>query len=47
MHNINSKLGKILEPDELYSNFVERCRNNLHIVLNMSPIGDKLRIRCR
>ena len=27
--------------------FVETCRNNLHIVLAMSPSGDTLRLRCR
>ena len=27
--------------------FVNRCRDNLHIVLAMSPAGDTLRIRCR
>lgn len=27
--------------------FVDKCRNNLHIVLSMSPVGDELRVRCR
>ncbi|MBK8156788.1 MAG: hypothetical protein IPK55_12735 [Streptococcus sp.] len=27
--------------------FVNHCRDNLHIVLAMSPAGDKLRVRCR
>ena len=27
--------------------FVNRCRDNLHIVLAMSPAGDTLRLRCR
>ena len=27
--------------------FVNRCRDNLHIVLAMSPVGDTLRVRCR
>lgn len=27
--------------------FVNKCRDNLHIVLAMSPAGDTLRIRCR
>ena len=34
-------------PDLIYSTFVERVRDNLHIVLCMSPVGDALRIRCR
>ncbi len=31
----------------IYSFFVERIRNNLHICLCMSPVGDALRLRCR
>jgi dynein heavy chain len=27
--------------------FVNKCRDNLHIVLAMSPAGDTLRVRCR
>jgi dynein heavy chain len=27
--------------------FVNKCRDNLHVVLAMSPAGDNLRIRCR
>mmetsp|Transcript_39360 Transcript_39360/g.37804 ORF Transcript_39360/g.37804 Transcript_39360/m.37804 type:complete len:250 (+) Transcript_39360:3850-4599(+) len=27
--------------------FVNKCRDNLHVVLAMSPAGDTLRIRCR
>lgn len=34
-------------PDSLFTFFVNTCRNNLHIVLAMSPSGDKLRVRCR
>ncbi|CAD2214810.1 hypothetical protein AGDE_00451 [Angomonas deanei] len=30
-----------------WSAFVSRCRDNLHIVLSMSPSGDTLRTRCR
>jgi len=34
-------------PAQLYSYFVERCKQNLHIVICFSPIGDSLRNRCR
>ncbi|GMI47335.1 hypothetical protein TrCOL_g3071 [Triparma columacea] len=33
--------------DNLWNFFVNTCRNNLHIVLAMSPSGEKLRVRCR
>ncbi|CAM9101409.1 unnamed protein product [Chrysoparadoxa australica] len=39
--------GLIDTPDACWSYFVEKCRNHLHVVLAMSPSGDKLRIRCR
>ena len=31
----------------LWKFYVNKCRNNLHLVLAMSPSGDKLRLRCR
>lgn len=43
----NAKLKRPEDPDTIYKTFVERVRNNLHIVLCMSPVGDSLRIRCR
>lgn len=43
----NESLGRNNEPDVIYRTFVDRVRNNLHIVLSMSPVGDALRIRCR
>ena len=33
--------------DEVYSFFISRVRDNLHIVLGMSPVGDAFRTRCR
>ncbi|OMJ95933.1 hypothetical protein SteCoe_485 [Stentor coeruleus] len=33
--------------DNFFNYFIQRVRNNLHIVLCMSPIGDLLRIRMR
>ena len=40
-------LGLIPTKDNKWNTFVSRCRDNLHIVLSMSPSGDKLRTRCR
>ncbi|KAI9354083.1 dynein heavy chain and region D6 of dynein motor-domain-containing protein [Zopfochytrium polystomum] len=34
-------------PAALYSQFIARCKENLHIVLCMSPIGDAFRNRLR
>lgn len=33
--------------DNIYRLFIARVRDNLHIVLAMSPVGDSLRVRCR
>lgn len=44
---INAKLKRPEDPDTLYKTFVEGVRNQLHIVLCMSPVGDALRVRCR
>lgn len=33
--------------DQIWSYFIQKCANNLHIVLCMSPTGDTLRVRCR
>ncbi len=41
------ELGRSEAKDEVWLYFVERVRHNLHIVLAMSPVGDKLRIRLR
>ncbi|KAJ3206419.1 Dynein heavy chain 7, axonemal [Entophlyctis luteolus] len=41
----NPKLD--MSPAALYSQFIARCKENLHIVLCMSPIGDAFRNRLR
>ena len=41
------KLGLPDTKDDLWNYFVEKVRDNLHIVLCMSPAGDALRKRCR
>lgn len=33
--------------EQLWNYFVNSCRDRLHIVLSMSPVGDTLRKRCR
>lgn len=41
--------GKKIDPTPLalYNFFIERVKNNLHVALCMSPIGDAFRVRCR
>lgn len=34
-------------PIALFNMFIDRCRNHLHVVLAMSPIGDAFRVRLR
>ncbi|GFO07645.1 dynein heavy chain 10, axonemal [Plakobranchus ocellatus] len=42
-----ANLGKGLAKESIWQYFVEKCANNLHIILCMSPVGDTLRTRCR
>lgn len=37
----------IFSRDEIYNYFISRSRDNMHIVLCMSPVGDSFRTRCR
>ncbi|TPX63919.1 hypothetical protein SpCBS45565_g06282 [Spizellomyces sp. 'palustris'] len=39
--------GIVQTKENLWQYFVNKCSNNLHVVLCMSPQGDKLRDRCR
>jgi len=41
------KLGRDLSSDVKYATYIERLRDQFHIILCMSPVGDSLRIRCR
>merc|ERR1711976_294626 len=36
-----------IEKNDIWKLFIERVRNNLHIILSMSPIGNSLKIWCR
>lgn len=33
--------------ESIWQYFINKCSNNLHIVMAMSPVGDTLRTRCR
>ena len=41
------RAGKPDTKEMLWKAFINRCRDNLHVVLAMSPAGDTLRQRCR
>ncbi|KAI9188096.1 hypothetical protein H9P43_002487 [Blastocladiella emersonii ATCC 22665] len=42
-----TKAGMVASRENCWQYFVQKCSMNLHIVLCMSPQGDKLRERCR
>lgn len=42
-----ARAGLAESKESCWSFFVQKCRNNLHIVLAMSPVGETLRSRCR
>jgi dynein heavy chain len=39
--------GRSEAKDSVWTFFIEKCRENLHIVLTMSPVGSALRVRMR
>ncbi|KAL8575827.1 Dynein heavy chain 10, axonemal [Nucella lapillus] len=41
------KAGCPHSKESIWQFFINKCANNLHIVLAMSPVGDVLRTRCR
>lgn len=47
MRNEAAAAGKGPGKESIWQFFVDKCANNLHIVLTMSPVGDTLRTRCR
>ncbi|KAJ3039942.1 Dynein heavy chain 10, axonemal [Rhizophlyctis rosea] len=42
-----TKQGIVQTRENMWQYFVNKCSDNLHVVLCMSPQGDKLRERCR
>lgn len=47
MGPIMVKLKRPESKEGKYSTFLERIRDNLHIILSMSPVGESFRSRCR
>ena len=41
------KKGSLDSKEALWQYYINKCRDNLHIVLAMSPVGETLRVRCR
>lgn len=41
------KKGLLASKESCWAYYVQKCRNNLHVVLAMSPVGESLRTRCR
>ena len=42
-----TKAGCPPTRESIWQYFINKCANNLHIVLAMSPVGETLRTRCR
>ena len=47
MRDEATKQGCPPTREAIWQYFVNKCANNLHIVLAMSPVGEVLRTRCR
>lgn len=47
IRDINVRNKKPSDPEYCQKTFLENVRNNLHIILCMSPMGNTLRISCR
>ena len=41
------KRGSLDSKEGVWNYFVGKCRDNLHVILAMSPVGETLRVRCR
>ena len=50
INNVRDEAAKAGYPpgkEAIWSYFINKCADNLHIILAMSPTGDTLRVRCR
>ncbi|CAG9464970.1 unnamed protein product [Pedinophyceae sp. YPF-701] len=47
LREICDQLGLPVSRDAIWAFFIKRVRDNLHLVLCMSPVGDAFRSRCR
>ncbi|XP_050531221.1 dynein axonemal heavy chain 2 isoform X2 [Daktulosphaira vitifoliae] len=47
LSDIAKRSGVLETAEAIYSFFIDRVRNNLHIVLCLSPIGNEFRVRLR
>nr|VZI42327.1 unnamed protein product [Spirometra erinaceieuropaei] len=47
LRNENAELGLEATKETVWNFFVEKAVGNLHIALSMSPVGERLRTRCR
>ncbi|GMH41526.1 hypothetical protein BSKO_09436 [Bryopsis sp. KO-2023] len=47
LHDAVSATGVAPTKETCWAYFIQKCRDNLHIVLAMSPVGETLRTRCR
>ena len=47
LEKVLQQLKRPSNKENIYQTYIERLRDNFHIMLCMSPVGDQLRIRCR
>ena len=50
INNVRDEAAKAGRPpgkESIWNYFIDKCADNLHIILAMSPTGDTLRVRCR
>lgn len=47
LSKVLAQMKKDETKENIYTTYIDRVRDNFHIMLCMSPVGDSLRIRCR